>query len=484
MCSEMASIIFLSFWALMTTIQCMHDMMPTEMDGDGPTYEPEKMGHKRMSRFGSGHMESGSWEGGSQGSRRGLNPFEEHWRGSSSEMRHRSGHKSRHYAPRRRFEFSDEQRMRSHRPPGSWYNEQRRRMKFGRRRGFWRRGFRGHAAYQRRYRCPKWQKWEESSCLWPGTKPDMPKSCDFMNATKRLPGAVTKYYEAKGKEMVEVLRHVFQQRGLTKPCGFCSRKIACRNGKSRGRPHKKSISFAFVNEECEGGDACRISLVDGGCPAPFPQNKFLKYNRLIQKKSRRNDDGFYGPFEYNGHRFGYEHQQHQRMFGWDKSQWDDPSDDEDDGDKSSSAAGDEGIQAAAAPSVESSSSTGVSLEKTLPTSSDEREPGSLESPEQNSKELSKSNETTEKPPSSMSKESSSSSREQRGHGGRDQRQHQGRGFGKRYTPYIPLWHCVKSEKLNTCLCCCGGYFPDIETGKCVLVKHGNLYPLFDMFGNA
>jgi len=43
----------------------------------------------------------------------------------------------------------------------------------------------------------------------------------------------------------------------------------------------------FVNEECDDGTACKLTVVNGECPAPIPQRGIVKINKGIWLKRAR-----------------------------------------------------------------------------------------------------------------------------------------------------------------------------------------------------
>uniref|UniRef100_A0A915HK11 Uncharacterized protein n=1 Tax=Romanomermis culicivorax TaxID=13658 RepID=A0A915HK11_ROMCU len=154
--------------------------------------------------------------------------------------------------------------------------------------------------------CPAWSDWEESECLWPGKgSPNLPEACHVTNFTNALPEPIVQYYTSKGAEILDNIQRVFNQRGLTQPCGRCSPKVACRQ---RQYVHKESqcmpVEFAFVNQndDCDSKKVCEISAVNGNCPAPLPQENFVKYNSMVAKHYGLS--ATQGPFNFDGTRLG------------------------------------------------------------------------------------------------------------------------------------------------------------------------------------
>uniref|UniRef100_A0A915JZF3 Uncharacterized protein n=1 Tax=Romanomermis culicivorax TaxID=13658 RepID=A0A915JZF3_ROMCU len=124
----------------------------------------------------------------------------------------------------------------------------------------------------------QWKPWEESECLWIDQMRNIPDSCGLDQTVRKMPHPLAHYYASKVLETFETIQRIYKKRGLTNQgCGHCSRKIACRQ-----RLHSKNYSFpaelSFVNDDCDNGDPCRISAINGTCPAPMNQKYSALYN--------------------------------------------------------------------------------------------------------------------------------------------------------------------------------------------------------------
>uniref|UniRef100_A0A915HJG2 Uncharacterized protein n=1 Tax=Romanomermis culicivorax TaxID=13658 RepID=A0A915HJG2_ROMCU len=331
-------------------------------------------------------------------------------------------------------------------PPRKWSSGE---FEHRRHHGRWhpgRRHHRRHFPFRRHHRrhgcrrrfhhhCPKHGAWQESACLWPGQETKIPESC-HANFSAFLPKAVAEYYKNKAQEFKSVVETLFKKRGITKACGFCSKKLACRKRKFWKKHGCKPIEFAFVKEECqEDNNACELSLVDGACPPPIPQKKAVKHNKLV---ARRRHFRHKGPMEFHGRRFGFE----QSHLEWNNEQGESNSEESASHETSSENGSSESGQNGAAtitPATDGTKDANATLRRSARSAENEWESGNQEFGE--------------------------------GH----HRRH-GDHHHKRYSPFIPLWHCVKSKQGDKCLCCCGGYFPDADTGKCIAVQGGNRFP--------
>jgi len=55
--------------------------------------------------------------------------------------------------------------------------------------------------------------------------------------------------------------------------------------------------------------------------------------------------------------------------------------------------------------------------------------------------------------------------------------------GKNATQGPPLWHCARNKDGSKCLCCCGWYFPDAKSGKCVNIRNQSAHEDDDQIWN-
>jgi len=46
---------------------------------------------------------------------------------------------------------------------------------------------------------------------------------------------------------------------------------------------------------------------------------------------------------------------------------------------------------------------------------------------------------------------------------------------KNTTQAPPIWHCARNKDGSKCLCCCGWYFPNVNSGKCVSIRKDDAY---------
>jgi len=189
-------------------------------------------------------------------------------------------------------------------------------------------------------KCPGWDKWESSKCLWPTQNfSSFPKACVALPKKPEIEDVIKQFIQSKQLEIYSIVQNLFKMRGANETCGYCSRKIRCRQ--TKGGEWKKGCKFIdaqIVNEQCAGTKACVINSILGACPPPIP---------MPPPRRRRDDD------------------QNSGILG------------------------------------------NTNLDITL---------------------------------------------------------------DKNATQGPPLWHCARSKDTKKCLCCCGWYFPDAKTGKCVNVR--------------
>jgi hypothetical protein len=282
----------------------------------------------------------------------------------------------------------------------------------------------------------------------------IPETCRSHTKDPKIPQFLQDFHAAKAKEMYDVIQTLFKNRGATKACGYCSRKIQCRQREEGGHKHMKfgckHKDFKMVDEECDGHDACLLTPVLGGCPAPTPQ----KHMQHMQHSKH----GHHGHHMFQHGQFHHyeQHWGHHGHFGWHSG--------EHGGMHSGSHSGSHSGEW----KKHSGSHSGSHEWQ-------HRGPRAIDSD-------SKSNET-----STSSKEDSKSesgSNESGSHSGSHESGSQEGHHGNHTMSHhvgLPLWHCVKNKDGSKCLCCCGHYFPDINTGKCQKVKYGDKMKAFDLW---
>lgn len=275
---------------------------------------------------------------------------------------------------------------------------------------------------RRHQECPAWQPWQQSKCLWPSMDySSIPEACRAQPKHHfHVPDFLKEYKAAKAKEIYEVIQTLFKNRGATKACGYCSRKIQCRIREESKRPHFgcRPKEFEMVDEDCEGHDACQLSVVLGGCPAPTPQ----RHMQMLQHHKMGHHFGQFGQYHHMMEHWGLGFRHH----GMDEhSRW----------------------------------------PRSAEAKSDEHDSHSNKS---SSGEIDKSSSSSEEVDhKSSSRESSEESGERWGH--------------HRNHTTIPLWHCIKNKDGSKCLCCCGDYFPEVSSGLCKKVKFGSKLPVWDLW---
>jgi len=241
------------------------------------------------------------------------------------------------------------------------------------------------------------------------------------------------------KEMYDIIQTLFKNRGANKACGYCSRKIQCR---VREDSEKRSFGckpkqMKMVDEECEGHEACQLSLVLGGCPAPMPQHHMSK----MQHHKRGHHFGQQGQFHHYKKHWGH---------GFGKSG------------ESGSQSG-EGRRWGGHWANDDVLPDGNDTDSLPMTSQEKLQPTSSENHDMDGNDTSSSGSAESHSGSAESGESGEQWGRHRNHTG------------------LPLWHCVKSKDGKNCLCCCGKYFPDVNTGLCKAVRFGDKLPVFDLW---
>jgi len=121
-------------------------------------------------------------------------------------------------------------------------------------------------------KCAPWDKWQASKCLWP-TQPfsSLPKACVSLPQKPKIQPIIKQFIQSKQLEVYSLVQGLFQLRQAKAPCGYCSRKIRCRQRK--GGEYQKGCKFIdaqIVNEECDGNKPCEITPILGACPPPVP----------------------------------------------------------------------------------------------------------------------------------------------------------------------------------------------------------------------
>jgi hypothetical protein len=275
----------------------------------------------------------------------------------------------------------------------------------------------------------------------------IPESCRSEPKDPRIPQFLIDYKAGKAKEMFDVIQTLFKNRGATKACGYCSRKVQCRareeegeegghGGRKRHHMGCQHKEFKMVDEECEGHEACVLTPVLGGCPAPVPQKHMLEHAKHMHGLHQ------HGQFHHYQHHWGGHHGHHGHRSG------------EHSGSHSGSRESGEwhhrGPRAISSDEDSSSNETSSSSHS-----------------KEHSGEASKS---VSHESGGMSHESGGMSHESGEHYG-NHRNHTG----------LPLWHCLKNKDGSKCLCCCGNYFPDIASGTCMKFKFGDKMHLFDLW---
>jgi len=428
----------------------------------------EEEGHKKHKKHHRGFEHSGgrSEESGSMEERHHR---KHHRFGGKCEHGHRHlfwrhawGHKKhhkRHHGGRsgeRSESRSEESGSRSFEHEGGKHH--RKHGGHGRHRGHGRHG--GHRGH--RQECPAWQPWQQSKCLWPTQDySSIPDACKHHEKHELIPEFLMEYKAAKAKEMYDIIQTLFKNRGANKACGYCSRKIQCRVREESEKMHFgcKPKEFKMVDEECEGTEACQLSLVLGGCPAPVPQKHLeeLEHHKTMGHK-KGHHFGQHGQFhhykEHWGHHHGGSGEEHSGEHKRRRHH----------GSGSSEGSSEEGHRGPRSAQEDDdmdggSKHSGGRSNETAPTkggSSQEKvAPGSG---------------------------SGSASQETGSHSGSaESGEHQWGGHHKNHTA-LPLWHCVKSKDGSKCLCCCGDYFPDVGSGLCKKVKFGAKIPVIDLWG--
>jgi hypothetical protein len=129
--------------------------------------------------------------------------------------------------------------------------------------------------------CPAWGKWEASKCLWPSQPfSSLPKSCTSLPKKPKIPDIIKQFVLAKQQEIYSAIQNLFKLRGAQSACGYCSRKIRCRQRK--GGEYKQGCKYVearLVDEECEGKEACVIKPILGACPPPVPMPRPRRRHR-------------------------------------------------------------------------------------------------------------------------------------------------------------------------------------------------------------
>jgi len=121
-------------------------------------------------------------------------------------------------------------------------------------------------------KCPPWDKWQPSKCLWPTQQlSSLPKACTSLPKKPEIPAILKQFVQSKQIEIYSVIQNLFKLRGAKAACGRCSRKIRCRQRKGgEWKAGCKFIQAQMVDEECDGNKPCEITPVLGACPPPVP----------------------------------------------------------------------------------------------------------------------------------------------------------------------------------------------------------------------
>jgi len=121
-------------------------------------------------------------------------------------------------------------------------------------------------------KCPPWGKWQASKCLWPSQPfTSVPKACTSLPTKPQIPDVLKQFVQSKEIEVYSFVQQLFNLRGANAACGYCSRKIRCRQ--RQNGEWKKGCGFIqaqIVNEQCAGTQACEITPILGACPPPVP----------------------------------------------------------------------------------------------------------------------------------------------------------------------------------------------------------------------